>query len=295
MKRRTEKSNSFLSFIKSHKKIMISLVVVVTFLGLFLTINYGRYVKDIIEVYYLRTKNFYFNSDKLTIHGTQYEIEPWEGVNPYTIHIQMDSLLNSLKGTTSDVDYDVECSTEGKIICSFDTENSGIVSMSRKILTTDHKDGFNVYVKPSETLSEGERVTVNITAKSTYPYEEELSATFVLIVGNYGVSYVIEDTSGDIYFDYVVTNTLPDKKAKINLKIKDISKLTFDMTSSIFGTTGIEQKTDENQNINEVTFIVEPKSSMMVRFYKKDSKENYSHFSYDGESEVIEFSSEEID
>ena len=50
--------------LKNHKKIMVSLIVVIAFLGFFLTINYGRYVKNIIEVYYLRTKNFYFNSDK---------------------------------------------------------------------------------------------------------------------------------------------------------------------------------------------------------------------------------------
>lgn len=294
MKRSTKKSNSFLDFIKSHKKIMISLVVVFAFLGLFLTLNYGRYVKDIIEVYYLRTKNFYFNSDKLTIHGAKYEIEPWNGVDTYSLHVQMDSLLNSIKGTSSDVDYEVECNANGNIVCYFDNENSGITNMSRKIPLQEHKDSFSIFIKPNGTLNEGDQVSVNIVARSTYPYEEELSATFVLIVGNYGISYVIEDNAGDIYFDFIVTNTLPANSANINLKIKDTSKLTFDMTSSIFNNSDYTYETDGSQNINEVTFVVDPKSSMLIRFYKKDSKENYSHFSYDGESEVIEFNAEEI-
>ena len=100
-----------LRFFKEHKRITTCLIVVFVLLGSFLTINYGRYVKDIIEVYYLRTKNFYFTSDKLTIHGKDYEINPWGGTTNYNLSISMSSLLNSLKGTDTDIIYDLSCST----------------------------------------------------------------------------------------------------------------------------------------------------------------------------------------
>ncbi len=299
MKRRKETSKKVIEFMKNNKKIVISLVVIITFLTFFLTINYGRYVKDIIQVYYLRTKNFYFNSDKLTIHGKEYEIYPWDGKKELPLTIQMNSLLNSLKGTTSDILYDVSCETDDRISCYID--NQGITQMQRKIKssekvsTTSHKDSFNVYInaKNDVTLKDGDRIEVKVTAKSTYPYEEELSATFILIIGDYGINYVIEDNPGDIYFDDIITNTLTEK-AMITLEIKDSSKATVDMSSVVFNLKDTTYEVDDNKFIKKIVFYIEPKSSLMVRFYKKDSKDNFSHISSDGESEIIKFNSDVV-
>lgn len=300
MKGRKEKSK-IIDFLKNHKKVLISLIVVVTFLGFFLTINYGRYVKDIIEVYYLRTKNFYFNSDKLTIIPKEYEISPWSGAatDPLKISISMDSLLNSMKGTSTDINYKVTCDAVGEITCSIEDGKT-----DRTILTageiSPHKDAFNVIVAPKEgvELKEGESVKVTVTAESTSPYKEVLSAKFIIVVGNYGVSYVIEDNLGDIYFNDIITNTLADKSTRVTLTIKDTQAVRIDMSSKIFSlgeSGGLDYNKDDDGFINSVTFLVGPKSSMLVRFYKTDSNIDYSHNSYNGESSIIGFESVKVD
>lgn len=272
MIRRKEKSKLNLDFLKNHKKIMFSLVAVITFLSFFLAINYGRYVKDIIEVYYLRTQNFYFNSNKLTIHGKEYEIYPWSAVDPYSIDIQMTSFLNSLKGTSSDVLYEVTCEADERVDCIIDNINN-----TDRVISVDTKtDNFSVKIQKKNTLElkDGDRIPVTITAKSKKPYVETLSATFIFVIGDYGINNNIENVPGNIYFDSVITNTLADEKAIVTLKIRDITKASFDMSSSVFNIVEAKDIKKDGDYINEITFEVEPKSSMMVRFYKKSNFNN---------------------
>lgn len=270
--------------LKNHKKIMISLIVIITFLGFFLTINYGRYVKNIIEVYYLRTKNFYFNSDKLTINGKNYEIYPWSAAEPYFIDIEMNTLLNDLKGTDYDVVYDMTCEVEDsfkeKVECEI-VDYSGIIKADNSNTRGHHKDYPRIKVaqKEENLLNDGDEFKVKVVAKTESPYREELSATFIFKVGNYGVRYVIENTPGNIYFDTIITNTLADKKVKITLEINDIEKIAIDMSNNLLSDKykekySLNTTTNEEGYINKIEFTLDCKSSMMIRFYKSKEFEN---------------------
>lgn len=313
MRRRKEdkiklKKKISFKFFKEHKRITTCLIVVFILLGSFLTINYGRYVKDIIEVYYLRTKNFYFSSDKLTIHGKSYEINPWGGTTNYSISISMSSLLNSLKGTDSDIIYDLSCSTDGNVDCFIGAP--GTTTVERTIRSEDNSDNFVVNIAPKSNvnLHDGDRVSVNVTAKSKAPYVEELSATFILVIGNYGINYEIEDKAGNVYFDSIVTNTLDTSRAEVTLTITDPS-VVIDMSNNILDVDSTTYETslsydykddDEDGNldndatqhnyIKSITFVLEPKSSIMVRYYKKIPSNDYTYVNGDSEAPIVSFS-----
>lgn len=318
MKRRSEKKSKsknfvFLRFFQEHKKIATCLILAFVFLGSFFVVNYGRYVKDVIEVYYLRTKNFYFTSDKLTINEKKYEIKPWGGTSDYELSISMSSLLNSLKGTNSNISYSLSCETDGKVDCFF--EIPGTTEVERTIATETHSDNFVVTVSPKNgvRLKDGDKISVKVVANSISPYKEKLSANFILIVGNYGINYEIEDKVGNIYFDSIVTNTLDTTKAKVTLTITDPS-VVIDMSNNILnvGTTTITEAMEkdykdsnndgildsdatEHVYVKSVTFILEPKSSLMVRFYKKIPSRNYSYVNGDGTQPIVSFSRELIE
>ena len=274
------KKGLFFGFFKKHKALAVSLIVAATAAASFLVVNYGRYVKEIIEVYYLRTKNFYFNSDKLTINGKTYEINPWPaGDDPYEISISMNTLLNSLKGTNGNVVYQATCEPDSKTICYFDTRST--TQIERTIPATSHTDVFTVKVEKGNNvqLKNGDVVSVTIKAKSTSPYEEELKATFKLKVGNYGVYYSIDDQSGRLYFDALVSNTTPNLTKRIKLTITEPNNISIDMSNNILAVNTTQKTTTQingHDYITAITFDVAPKSSIMVRYYKKNTAANYT-------------------
>lgn len=298
--RKIKKKISF-KFFKTHKKIATLMVVGFGFLGFFFALNYGRYVIDVIEVYYLRSQNFYFSSDKLTINNKKYEINPWSGTTSYDINVSMSSLLNSIKGTTENISYDLTCTGDAKVDCYFGT--LGTTSTKRVITTDTHSDNFVVTVMAKDNASfvNGEKVSVKVKATSTAPYKEELSAVFELIIGDYGLNFEIEDEPGSVFFDTLVTNTLDTTSVKITLRIKPEYRddIIFDMTNPIMQQDSFESRTtriDNDEFITEVSFILEPKSSLMVKYYKEDSSKNYSYVLGDTTiNPVIEFVADKIE
>ena len=245
MKRKETTKNStkkrlFFSFFKKHKALSVCLIIGAASVASFLVVNYGRYVKEIVETYYVKkvidnhlfkTQDFYFNSDKLTTTGKTYEISPWGGTTDYELHINMNSLLNSLKGTDSQIVYDVSCTCDNTVTCKFSNGNS---SERRYINPGSHEDNFNVVVTPKTTsvFDTGDEIEVNVVAESV-SYHEVLSARFVLKVGNYGVGYTIEDQMGRLYLDVLVTNTKDTDPALVTLDIPDLTKVNIDESNDI--------------------------------------------------------------
>lgn len=278
------------SFFKKHKALSVSLIIIAAAVASFLVVNYGRYVRDIIQVYYLRTKNFYFNSDKLTIRGKNYQINPWDGTEPYTININMNSFVNSLKGTEDNIVYDAECIADENSVCYFNT--MGTTTQRRTIYSSNHTDNFVVTVALKNGVDPDDinEVSVTIKASSISPYEEELKATFNLIIGDYGVGYKIEDEAGRLYMDVLVSNATPNDIYKFVLEISDVSKYSIDMSNNILSASGTTIVEDSQKNIKRIEFNVEPKSSMMVRYFKSNTDENNSYPNESGNPPVISIS-----
>lgn len=296
------KKNAFFNFFQVHKKLATILVIGVGFVGFFLAINYGRYVKDVIQMFYLRSQNFYFSSDKLTIHGKTYEINPWNGTTSYDIPISMSSLLNSIKGTSDNILYEVSCEGDENVDCYFDV--LGTRSEKRKITTDYHSDNYVVTVVPRNVDSEGQAIGINdgdvvsvtITATSYSPYVETLSATFNLVIGNYGVNYEIEDEINSLYLNTYVSNTRPDVTVNAVLEIDSsyVDDVFFDMSNPIMQQDSyqvLEYTTiDGYDYITKISFDLSPKSSLMVKYYKKNTVEDYSYNQGDSATPVVRFS-----
>lgn len=76
--------------IQKKPQILIILVLILCFTTL--SVTFGRYVLNEINNFFVRTKEFYFYSDKLKNPSTFYQIDNWSGVDPYTITINMNSM-----------------------------------------------------------------------------------------------------------------------------------------------------------------------------------------------------------
>lgn len=273
-------------YFKEHRKIAFCLILGVGFAFALLAINYGRYVKDIFQMYYLRSQNFYFSSDRLTIHGKEYEIEPWNMEDDYTINLNLNSKLNNLEVTTEDIVFDITCETIGenasKIDCSFSETSIKRALLNQKIqVINDNTTTLNLYVSKLQDASDGDKLSVKVTATSKSPYAETLSATFTLIKGDYEVSYEIEDSPGDVYFKTIVTNA-SDNVSDITLTIPNAylgDHVVLDMTNPILTSTDYDVETQTNSNgyIQVVKFTMQPKTSMMLRYYKLDKTKNFSY------------------
>ena len=291
---------------KSNKKyrikqlfiILILLLCSITLIG-----TLGRYVVNSINNFFVRTKEFYFYSDKLSENSSYYQIDNWTGVDPYTITVNMNSRLNNLQVATYDIGYDIEYTNSSNCTCQL-SKTSGT------ILATTNADYFNLTITPHTGLEIGEKVWVKINAISTAQYEKKLTATFVLTVGKEKLSYEIVDSKSNKYLDLNITNTLSyyvvseafgsysqgdkiDVDTYITLSDADKEKcysalitLNFDPEEVLLDMTNtnylnaIEVKRtsiDGSNYINEITFKVEPISSAVVRFYKVDVSKDYTY------------------
>ena len=286
------------------KKIIIISLLLLLFLG---GVSFGRYAYKEIRDFYLATKKFYFNSDKLTEKGANYRIENWSGVGTYSVTINMNSFDNNNLFSEENINYDIEydCS-EGVTCSSLENKTNGVIS------TSQHTDSFTIVITvPTDTVFEtGEMVVLNIKATSTSPYEKELKGRFTLVVGQYGLSYEIEDSPNSPYLNIRITNTLDyykvleafdsynvgtqidietyqslpaDKKAKCASAIINLSFnpniIILDMTSEDYQkaiSTG--QTIINNHNyINRMSFKIDALSSETVKFYKVDTSQNYTY------------------
>ena len=91
--RRMQKKNMTKSKYK-RKQLLIILIVLIALISL--VVIFGRYVTNSINNYFLRSSEFYFESDKLSENGTTLQVDNWSGVDDYTITINMNSRKNNI-------------------------------------------------------------------------------------------------------------------------------------------------------------------------------------------------------
>ena len=89
---------------KFKKKILIVLIIL---LCLPISFTLGRFVYNKVLDLYFTSKNFFFESDKLTVDGAIYSLDYWNGVDPYNVVINLNSFKNNELKSTSDVTYEI--------------------------------------------------------------------------------------------------------------------------------------------------------------------------------------------
>lgn len=287
-----------IKLIKKNK--FIFLILFILTIGLVTTL--GRFVYDEIKKNILHTQSFYFESDKLRTTTTLYQINNYNGVDNYDILINMNSIKNNKIIANSDIEYNITFSCSNNANCSASKATG-------TILKTTGTDFFQVSISPKSSMNEGESMHVSITASATNPYEKDLSATFKLVVGNYGLSHEINDEVNRTYLEVKITNTLDyykvlevfdnyeigdkidivtyqalnaDKQAKCASAVAHLAfnpnVILFDNASGVQNMlTQTTTVIDGYNYVNSFSFKLEPISSVIVRFYKKNSALNYTY------------------
>ena len=297
--------------IKKFAFIFIGLGIVFIILGA----TYGRYIYLELKDYYLSTKKFYFNSDKLTLNRAIYQVENWSGVDSYPISINLNSYKNNLEVCDSDITYVLSYECSNNVTCGL-SKNSGT------IYSSTNTDNVIATITPINNLPEGATAFIEVTATSTAPYSKTIRARFILHVSISGLSYEIADEARRTYLNFNITNTLdyytvvtafgnhaagekidintylalsPTDKAKCKSALItltfDPSVVVLDMTSEAY-LKAVNYTTTTiggYDYINSVTFNVDAISSAQVKFYKTDATRNYT-YPIVNSSSVISFS-----
>lgn len=286
-----------------YKKKQILLLLAIVLCSISFVIVFGRYVTNSVNNFFLRSKEFYFFSDKLSENLDIFQIENWSGVDDYTITINMNSRKNNLEVSTYDIGYDISYTCSDNAICQL-SKTSGTIS------SDDNTDFFNVTITPNTQLQTGDKVVVNIKATSKSDYVKTLRGRFTLVVGQEDLTYQITDEPNSPYAELSITNTLTyyvveeafgdyqagykididtylalteEEKAKCYSSIATVTfapeQVLLDNTSESYqNALNITTETIDGKNyINSITLSIEAISSVDLRFYKVDTSQDYTY------------------
>ena len=283
------------------KQLLITLVILIALISL--VIIFGRYITNNINNFFQRSSEFYFESDKLSENGTTLQVNNWSGVDDYTITINMNSRKNNIEVATYDIPYEISYSASDNIICNL-SKQEGIIYAS------NNTDIFTLTITPNTQLRNGDKVEVDIEVRSTGEYKKILKGKFILVVGQENISYEINDEENSPYLDLSITNTLSyyivserfenynvgdriDVDTYLNLSEENRNKcysgkvviqfnpqeVLLDMTSEVYNSASNikTSQLDGTTYINGFTIIIDAISSVDIRFYKVDAKQNYTY------------------
>ncbi len=293
-----------MNFIRKHRKMSILFLVS---LVLFFTISivFGRYIHNIINQYLLETKGFYFNSSILNVNGKNYLINNWDGVNTYTLTIDLNNRKNDERYTKTDISYSIQVNCPSSVTCTL-SKNSGTLH------PTDETDSYQVLVTPRQNFYENDTVRVETSVTSSHPYQKTMSATYTIGVEKSDFSYEIEDAVNNKYLIirflnsisyYQVEEAFGDYSVGDQVSLEDYSTLStadknkcfsavvtvqynpnilfVDMTNDLFlhrlSSPYQEQTIGGHQYVSKFAFKVNASSSSEIIFYKDDITQNYTY------------------
>lgn len=287
------------------------IIIFISALLLTFSVSFGRYVyKKVLDLYFM-TQNFYFESDKLKSDEAKYSLDYWNGVDPYSIVINLNSYKNDKLKSNADIEYNISYSCPDNVICET-SKDTGMISGNT------NTDSFVFTMTPTAIFNDNDSVTVKISASSTKPYVKTLSASFTFVVGKYGLGHEISDMAGNPYLNLKVTNTLDSyfvKEAFDSYAVGDsISESTYNSLSNVnkkkcasavitvsfdpnvirvdstatdyLNAYDIETETiDGYDYVKKFKFDMSPSISSVLKFYKKNKSVDYSasdviHVSY---------------
>ena len=288
---------------KTFQKKQIIIILIILLCSLSFVIVFGRYVTNSVNNFFLRSKEFYFYSDKLSEKKDVFQVDNWSGVDDYTIIVNMNSRKNNIQVASYDIAYDIKYTCSNNAICQL-SKTSGIISKE------DNTDSFNLTITPNTQLKTGDKVTVEIEATSKTSYTKTIKGKFTLVVGKENLTYQITDKPNNPYMDLRITNTLSyyivdeafggyAQKDKIDidtyLELSDQDKakcysnvvtMTFDPNEILIDITNENYQKATNVTttvinqksyINSITLPIDAISSADIRFYKKDTSKDYTY------------------
>ncbi|MBE6159348.1 MAG: hypothetical protein E7159_05955 [Firmicutes bacterium] len=287
---------------KRLRKYLIVLIILVTPLFLYGTYTFAKYVTEKFFSYYTNSKNFYFTSNILKEDNPLYQINNWVGIGQFTINFDLLSSKNEYVHTDYDITYEASVTCPSDVICDLDKPTGTIHA-------TTHSDTLQITVAPQRLYTEGQKITIQIRAKTTSPYVKELYAKYEYVVGKTGVTYEIEDNANSPYLLLKITNainycTVIQAFGEHNLRdaidvdnymqlsqtdkakcVSQYANFGFDPNMLLLDTTSevIKKATYGTSNVNGRNYVnymrfpLDPLSSVAIKFYKNNPSENYTY------------------
>lgn len=275
---------------KQGKRIEIRLVTII-FVIFVITIlstlpSFARYIYNDLKDLYFTSKEFYFTSNLLSSNTFEYSYANWGGTEIYEIECKLYSYANELLKLDYDLDYQITCTVpeeyRDKIKCAVNSTQvpegyAGSASDDGTIYCSTNIDTAKIYVIPITTVSEGESVKIQISAKTQSPYQKTISCNIELQVQTQGNSFIIEDEENKSYALLKLTNSV-EEETQITLEF-DPEELRLDLNDEIYNEQAyIETKTiDGGAFVKKITFTMPKESSKNIKFYKVDKSKNYSY------------------
>ncbi len=286
----------------SYKKLLLLVpLLVVMSIG---TFTLAKYVIEEFHSYYLNAKNFYFTSNRLKKQIATYMVNNWSGVGSFDISFDLSSEKNNYIYADYDIPYTVSATCPNDVTCTLDKTSGTVYHES-----TDHSDTVTLYVVPSRSYGENERLQIYIEASSTSPYVETISANFIYVVGKQGVTYEIEDETNRPYMLFKITNAINyctvieafgnysvddeiETSVYRTLSATDKAKcvgeevtLSFNPNTIVLDTTDNLSRTANTTTttisgtayINSLNFLLEPSSTVAIKYYKLTPSANYTY------------------
>lgn len=273
---------------KDNNKVIKALIFLVILLllvpGLF---SLSKYVYNSVRDYYLETKGFYFNSDKLSDNHSEMQIENnWSGAESYAITINLNSKKNDLLFCETDIDYEISYTCSSNITCTSTKESGTIEGTNSGGLNEDY---FILTINPSGGvgLQNGEQAWVDVEVKSTSPYVKTLSGRMYVGVSSSDITYNIMDSVNSPYIKVNITNSLhQDEDVTLTF---DPNVILLDMTNQFaINATNMETEQINNYNyVNSVTTTLGSLETTTVTFYKVDPAQDYTYQEGDKTTPII--------
>ena len=293
-----------MKFIRKHK-VVSSVLLVFLLLFSVVTIVFGRYIKNILNNFILETKRFYFNSSVLSVNGKNYSITNWDGVNSYTLTVDLNNRKNDERYTKTDIEYDIDVNCPNTVICTLSKEDS-------IIHPEDVSDSYIITMTPIQNFYEGDTVLISTSVTSSVPYVKTMSASYTIGVEKSDFSYDIEDSPGSKFLTINFINSISyyevsqafgthavgehislDEYSTLSASDQDKcfsaiitleynpSLLLVDMTNPLYinhlSTDFLEQTINGFQYVSKFSFKVNASSSSSIIFYKDDPSQNYTY------------------
>lgn len=287
---------------KRLRKYLILLIILVLPLFLYGTYTFAKYVTEKFFSYYTNSKHFYFTSNILKEDNPLYQINNWVGIGQFTINFDLLSSKNEYVYTDYDITYEASVTCPSDVICDLDKPTGTIHA-------TTHSDTLQITVAPQRLYTEGQKITIQIMAKTTSPYVKELYAKYEYVVGKTGVTYEIEDNANSPYLLLKITNainycTVIESFGEHNVRdaidvdhymqlsqtdkakcVSQYANFGFDPNMLLLDTTSevIKKSTYGTSNVggrnyvNYMRFPLDPLSSVAIKFYKNNPSENYTY------------------
>lgn len=277
---------------KKLNKLKVSIVVIIIVLAFTFSV-FGRYIYNNIREAYLTAKEFYFTSNILTVNGSEYQYDNWDGENVYPIEFDLYTYINEETKLDYDLDYEVTCTTSDteKIKCTINNRN-GTNTFTGKVPASTNISKVVVYVSPLTPISQGESLKVQVSAKTSVPYQKTVSCEFTLKRATpQGISYTIEDRVGRDYAVLQLTNShIAEKEVTLSF---DPTELRIDSNDEIYinadNSKIVLEKLDldDKNYVKQITFTIDGETTQYVNFYKVDRTQNYSYSAVGGNESSI--------